>query len=140
MKRLIIAFMALTLLAGFVGVSMADEAAKKGNPTYYVCACGADCKCDTVSAEPGDCKCKKPMVKMNLLKIEDGSAYFCTCDAGCSCKINADDSTKCGCGKPVKKVSLKGKYVCGCGPDCKCGAISDKPGKCGCGKDLVLVP
>ena len=30
----------------------------------YACACGADCKCDTVSQNPGNCTCGKKMVEV----------------------------------------------------------------------------
>lgn len=133
-KLVMLAAVAVFMMA--LSVAGTSHAASK---MYYVCGCGADCGCNSMSAEPGKCGCGKDMVQMHLLKIEGSTAKFCTCGAGCDCKINPDDPSKCGCGKPVKTINLKGKYVCGCGPDCDCGAISDKPGKCGCGKDLKLV-
>ncbi len=30
----------------------------------YMCACGADCKCDTISQSPGKCACGKEMKKV----------------------------------------------------------------------------
>jgi hypothetical protein len=139
MKKLTILILAavfVVITAGLVSVR-AEEAAK--NPAYYVCNCGADCKCDSISSEPGKCSCGKDMVQMHLLSIEGDKAYLCTCGKDCDCKMDPNDKTKCGCGKPVKTVGLKGKYVCACGPDCTCGMISDKPGKCGCGKELKQV-
>lgn len=133
MKKITIALVALM----FVTV-VASLAIAKGQ-AYYVCNCGADCKCDTISAEPGKCKCGKDMVPMHLLAIEGDTAVLCTCGADCTCKRSADNPDMCGCGKPVKKVSLKGKYVCACGADCKCASISDTPGKCGCGQPLKQV-
>jgi hypothetical protein len=34
----------------------------------YVCACGPECKCDTISQSPGDCGCGK---KMKEVKAKD---------------------------------------------------------------------
>jgi len=105
----------------------------------YVCNCGKDCKCDTVSRTPGKCQCGKKTMAMHVLKIEDDEAILCTCGKKCACRFNAADPTKCGCGQPVKRVSLKGMYVCGCGEGCTCQTISDKPGKCRCGNALKKV-
>jgi len=30
----------------------------------YVCDCGPDCKCDTISQNPGNCTCSKKMVEV----------------------------------------------------------------------------
>lgn len=30
----------------------------------YACACGPDCKCDTISQKPGNCSCGKPMMEV----------------------------------------------------------------------------
>ena len=30
----------------------------------YVCQCGPDCKCDTISQKPGNCTCGKKMVEV----------------------------------------------------------------------------
>jgi len=30
----------------------------------YVCDCGPDCKCDTISQKPGNCTCGKKMVEV----------------------------------------------------------------------------
>jgi hypothetical protein len=105
----------------------------------YVCNCGDQCKCNTVSTKPGKCGCGQDLVPMHVLKIEKGEAVLCTCGKGCDCKINEADPTKCGCGKNVKRVSLKGLYVCNCGAGCDCNTISDKPGKCRCGNELKKV-
>ncbi len=105
----------------------------------YVCNCGDQCKCNTVSLNPGMCKCGKELTAMHVLKLDKGEAVLCTCGKGCECKINEADPTKCGCGKNVKRVSLSGFYVCNCGPGCDCNTISDKPGKCRCGNDLKKI-
>lgn len=133
---------AVLVCARLSSAAETKEAAKKeaaSGTVLYVCNCGPDCKCNTVSVKPGNCTCGQKLVPMHVLKIEKDTAILCTCGGGCSCKINEKDPTKCGCGKPVKRVSLKGLYVCDCGEGCSCNTISDKPGKCKCGKDLRKV-
>jgi len=139
MKKTLIFLIALTFIIGTVSISAAKKGRDGKRSGYYVCNCGPECKCDSISKKPGKCTCGKEMTKMHLLAIEGDTALFCTCGGGCECKINPDDKTKCGCGNPVKTVSLKGKYVCACGADCKCAAISDKPGKCKCGNEMKKV-
>jgi len=116
----------------------AKETVSKGT-ILYVCNCGDQCKCNTVSLKPGKCKCGTDLVAMHVLKIDKDEAILCTCGKDCNCKLNEADPTKCGCGKKVKRVSLKGFYVCNCGAGCDCNTISDKPGKCRCGNDLRKV-
>ncbi len=123
----------------FLIVSVASVIAADKSKVYYVCNCKDDCKCNSISKEPGKCKCGAEMTAMHLLAIEKDNAVFCRCGAECTCERSKDDPSKCGCGKPVKIVNLKGKYVCACGADCQCGAISDKPGKCGCGKEMKQI-
>ena len=115
-----------------------DSSAKSG--LLYVCGCGADCKCTTVSLQPGKCGCGKALVAGHLKKVEADTALLCMCDPDCKCALDAKDPTKCGCGKPIRKVSLKGTglYFCNCGGNC-CTTVSDKPGKCKCGMDLKKV-
>jgi len=127
---------ALTLLFGFGGNSLFAKGDKEPGSVLYVCNCGEQCKCNTVSTRPGKCSCGADLVPMHVLKIEKDEAVLCTCGKDCACKIDPNDPTKCGCGKPVKRVSIKGMYVCNCGADCKCNTVSDKPGKCKCGGDL----
>ncbi len=135
MKRALIAVFVVTFLIVTIGLAVAADKSK----VYYVCNCKDDCKCDSISKEPGKCKCGTEMVPMHLLAIQKDKALLCRCGAECNCELSKDDPTKCGCGKPVKTIGLKGKYVCACGDDCKCGAISDKPGKCGCGKEMKQI-
>ena len=135
MKKALSALFVAAFLVATIGLVVAADKSK----VYYVCNCKDDCKCDTISKEPGKCKCGNASVPMHLLAIEKDTAVFCQCGADCTCERSKDDPSKCGCGKPVKTVSLKGKYVCACGPDCQCGAISDKPGKCGCGKEMKQI-
>ncbi len=135
MKRLSAALMMGIFFVVSIGLVIAADKSK----VYYVCNCKDDCKCNTISKEPGKCSCGNELVAMHLLAIENDTAVFCRCGAECNCERSKDDPSKCGCGKPVKMVSLKGKYICGCGGGCNCGSISDKPGKCTCGKDLKQV-
>ncbi len=135
MRKPLIALFAAVFVVVALGLAVAADKSK----VYYVCNCKDDCKCSTISKEPGKCKCGNELTAMHLLAIEKDQAVFCRCGAECNCERSKDDPSKCGCGKPVKLVSLKGKYVCACGADCNCGAISDKPGKCNCGKDMKQV-
>ena len=123
----------------FLIVSVALVIAADKSNVYYVCNCKDDCKCNTISKEPGKCSCGNELTAMHLLAIEKDNAVFCRCGAECNCERSKEDPSKCGCGKPVKVVSLKGKYACACAQNCQCGAISDKPGKCGCGKEMKQV-
>jgi len=135
MRKPLIVLLVVAFVVAALGLVIAAEKSK----VYYVCNCKDDCKCDTISKEPGKCTCGNELTAMHLLAIDKDKAVFCRCGADCTCERSKDDPSKCGCGKPVKMVSLKGKYVCGCGENCNCGAISDKPGKCGCGKDMKQV-
>lgn len=132
MKRALIVVLSALFLMAAIGMVVAADKSK----VYYVCNCKDDCKCDSLSKEPGKCKCGTELAPMHLLKQEKDTAILCRCGAECNCEISKDDQNKCGCGKDVKKVGLKGKYVCACGGGCQCSSISDKPGKCGCGKDM----
>ena len=135
-KKQIAFFVVLAVfLVAVLGMAVAADKSK----VYYVCNCADDCKCNTISKEPGKCTCGKELAAMHLLAIEKDQAAFCRCGAECSCERSSTDPSKCGCGKSVKMVSIKGKYTCACGAGCQCGAISDKPGKCGCGKEMQKV-
>ena len=135
MKKVLIALFVVTFLIVTIGLLVAADKSK----VYYVCNCKDDCKCNTISKEPGKCTCGTELVAMHVLSIEKDTAVFCRCGADCTCELSKTDPSKCGCGKPVKIVSLKGKYACACGSDCNCGSISDNPGKCGCGKEMKQI-
>lgn len=135
MKRSLIWGIVVLFVLAAVGMVVAADKSKQ----YYVCNCKDDCKCNTISKEPGKCKCGNDLVGMHLLAIEKDTAKFCRCGVDCNCELSKTDQNMCGCGKPVKMVSLKGKYVCACGDKCNCGAISDSPGKCGCGKEMKQI-
>lgn len=115
------------------------QESKGTGSVLYVCNCGENCKCNTVSTKPGKCACGEDLVPMHVLKIEKDEAILCACGKDCTCGLNPNDPTKCSCGKPVKRVSIKGMYVCNCGNDCKCNTVSDKPGKCKCGAELKKI-
>lgn len=135
MRRAIVGVIAAVFIVAAFGLVVAADKSRQ----YYVCNCKDDCKCNSISKEPGKCKCGSEMVGMHLLAIEKDTALLCRCGTDCTCERSKDDPEKCGCGKSMKKIGLQGKYVCGCGGDCKCNSIADKPGKCGCGKDMKQI-
>lgn len=104
----------------------------------YTCNCGPQCKCNDVSAAPGNCSCGTPLKWGHILKIEGTEAILCQCKEGCQCQLDANDPSKCGCGMAVKRVDLAGSgiYFCNCGGSCFCNNASNKVGKCKCGMDL----
>lgn len=104
----------------------------------YVCDCGPDCQCTSVSTKPGKCSCGKDLKAARSLKVEQDAAWLCPCGLDCKCALDPNDATKCGCGKPVRKVSLKGSgiYFCNCGGSCACNTFMDQPGQCKCGMAL----
>jgi len=124
--------------AGDHAAHSAQAGAGARTDVIYFCDCGPECKCNTVSAEAGNCACGKPMKWGHVVKVEGDEALVCTCKEGCKCSIDEKDPTKCGCGQPLKRVSLKGTglYFCNCGGACRCNVISGKPGECKCGMQL----
>ncbi|HMK55251.1 MAG TPA: hypothetical protein VK448_01285 [Dissulfurispiraceae bacterium] len=88
----------------------------------YACNCGANCPCNTMSRNPGNCTCGTPLVKAKVMKIENGVAYL---------KADGWDAAR-----PFK---MQGKYACACGEQCKCDTISQNPGKCTCGTEMKAV-
>jgi hypothetical protein len=107
----------------------------------YVCSCGSQCKCTSVSTKPGKCSCGSPLKAGHVVKTEGNDALLCMCGESCKCSGDAKDPTKCGCGNALKRVSLKGTgiHFCNCGGSCACNVVSDTPGKCRCGMDLKKV-
>jgi hypothetical protein len=135
MKKIVVSMAVLVILAVAAGVVISADKSQ----VYYVCNCGDDCKCNSISKEPGKCTCGKEVADMHLLEIEKNTAVLCRCGAECSCERSKKDPNLCGCGKPVKTVDITGKYACTCGGGCKCNTVSDKPGKCGCGKEMKKI-
>jgi len=105
----------------------------------YVCGCGPDCDCGSISTEAGTCDCGSELVSAHLVKVDGHDARICTCGGDCDCEIDATDETKCSCGSDLKTVSLEGKglYFCNCGGSCTCNYVSAEPGNCACGMELV---
>jgi hypothetical protein len=134
-----LALLGLSACAG-MQTQGAPKAAAARQDVLYTCACGPECKCNSMSTKPGKCNCGKEMKWGHVLRVEGNEALLCTCDEGCNCKLDPKETnpTNCSCGKPIKRVSLKGTgiYFCNCGGSCQCDTVSDKPGKCGCGMDL----
>jgi hypothetical protein len=114
----------IALSLTFIGIAIAAETEKanlKVGDTYYICGCPPGC-CEVISSKEGECKCKKPLVKATVTKVEDGKASF---------KVEGQEKEK------VMKTA--GLYICDCPPACKCNTISDKPGTCGCGKEMKKI-
>ena len=118
---------------------MEDAEAAVRNDVLYVCNCGPECECGSVSTEAGTCTCGTELVATHMVKVEGSEALLCTCGNDCDCEINAEDETKCGCGKDIRRVSLEGSgiYYCNCGGSCTCNFVSDQPGNCSCGMELI---
>lgn len=116
----------------------AEAPAAVRHDVVYVCNCGPECTCNSISVSPGTCSCGQELVWAHVVKVEGDEALLCTCGEGCTCALDTADPTKCGCGKPIRRMSLKGTglYFCNCGGECTCNHISDKPGTCGCGMEL----
>ena len=141
MKKLFVILTITTLAFGatLALVSAADDAPRQD--VLYTCDCGASCQCNSMSTEPGDCKCGKPMKWHHVVKVEGNEALLCTCGEGCKCTIDPNDASKCSCGKPVKRVNLEGQgiYFCNCGGSCTCNTLSEEPGDCTCGMKLKKI-
>ena len=123
MRKRVFALFVLGISLFLVSGVLAAESGKmdlKVGDELYVCGCGKDCDCDTMSMKPGKCTCGKPMVKGTVVKVEEGKAVI---------KTDKEERT-------FKTVGL---YKCACGKGCDCGTISQKPGKCACGKAMKKV-
>ena len=94
----VVAALALSLSA-FSG-AFAEEGKAVGK-TMYFCGCGPDCKCKTVSDQPGKCACDKALIKKKVLKEDAKNLYICACPESCECDVSKDDAAKCGCGKDL---------------------------------------
>lgn len=116
--------------APVAGIARAD--------VLYACDCGNGCDCNSLSKQPGNCACGKPMRWHHVVKVEKDEALLCTCKEGCSCSLDAADPTRCACGNPVKRVSLQGSglFFCNCGGACTCNTVQAEPGDCRCGMPL----
>lgn len=128
----------LLLALAFPMFAGAPKKAAMRHDQLFLCTCGTECACTTVSVKAGTCACGKALKAAHVLKVEGDEALVCTCDPGCTCKADPADATKCGCGKAIRRVSLKGTgiYFCNCGGSCACNTFAAKPGTCGCGMAL----
>jgi hypothetical protein len=116
-KVLVLAILFSVAFASLAFAAKTQMTAKVGDE-LFVCACGDDCKCDTMSRNAGKCTCGKDMVKAKVTKVEKG-------------KLTVDSRKR-----PFASV---GKFACACGPDCKCDTISQNAGNCTCGKPMAAV-
>lgn len=119
MKKLILIVLTLVFAFGLAATVHAakEKFAAKAGDTIYVCGCGEECQCGSLSNAEGTCSCGKPLVKTTVTKVEKGKVFY-TVD-----------------GKELS-APMKGKYYCSC-KECDCNTISQKPGECGCGKKLM---
>jgi hypothetical protein len=106
--------------------------------TVYVCNCGPECDCGSISTEAGTCSCGTELAVAHIVKVDGHDAKLCA-HGGCDCEIDAEDETKCTCGAEVRTVSLEGSglYFCNCGGSCTCNFVSAEPGNCACGMELI---
>ncbi len=126
------------LLTGCVTTKPAATAEER-HDVLYTCNCGPQCKCNSMSTQPGNCKCGSPMVWGHVVRVEGDEAILCQCKEGCKCAgLDAKDPSKCNCGTAVKRVNLKGSglYFCNCGGSCGCNTLATGPASCKCGMPL----
>src|SRR5210317_1420561 len=111
MKLLNILFLAFILtLTGCATTQTADTADTKTarQDVLYTCDCGPQCKCNSMSTQPGNCACGSPMKWGHVLRVEGNEAILCQCAEGCECAgLDPKDPTKCMCGTPVKRVNME---------------------------------
>lgn len=124
MRKMVCGVFVVLFVLVSVSVGMAEKGTMelKVGDEVYVCNCGENCPCNTMSRNPGNCTCGTEMVKAKVLKVEPGKA-----------EVKAESWDKARVFKTI------GKYTCNCGPNCKCDTISQNPGKCTCGADMIKV-
>ena len=124
MRKMVCGVFVVLYVLVSVSVGMAEKGKMelKVGDEVYVCNCGENCPCNTMSRNPGNCTCGNEMVKVKVLKVEPGKA-----------EVKAESWDKARVFKTI------GKYTCNCGPNCKCDTISQNPGKCTCGADMIKV-
>lgn len=123
--------------AAEVMVADAEDAVR--HDLLYVCNCGPECECNSVSTEAGTCTCGTELTAAHMVKVVGNEALLCSCGSDCTCEIDPADDSKCACGKDVRRVSLEGTgiYYCNCGGSCTCNYVSAEPGSCACGMELI---
>lgn len=128
-----------TEVAVMAGAEVDESTAAERHDVLYVCNCGPECDCGSVSTGAGTCTCGTELAAAHVVKVDGHDAKLCTHGADCSCEIDAEDETKCSCGGDLKTVSLEGSglYFCNCGGSCTCNYVSAEPGTCACGMELI---
>ena len=142
MKILNVLFLVILLVLTGCAATQTTGTQADRQDVLYTCDCGPQCDCNSMSTQPGNCACGKPMKWGHVLKVEGNEAILCQCGEGCSCAgLDPKDPSKCMCGKPVKRVNMEGTgtYFCNCGGSCACNTLSESPGKCKCGMNLKKV-
>lgn len=125
MQRKVVAVLGVFLLIGLVAASYGGTKSSwdfKGGEEAYVCNCGIECPCNTISNNPGKCTCGKDMVKAKVTKADGKTAFF-----------------KTEGWKDERPFKTEGKYACACNPSCPCNTVSQNPGKCTCNVDMKQV-
>ena len=127
--------------AEIVVENVTEEAGEGRHDVVYVCNCGPECDCGSISTEAGNCSCGSELAAAHVVKVDGHDAMMCTCGGECDCEISAEDHTKCSCGADLRSVSLEGSglYFCNCGGSCTCNHVSAEAGNCSCGMELKSV-
>ena len=86
----------------------------------FVCNCGDQCDCNSISNKAGKCGCGKELIEATAIKVEGDSATF-------------------QIGERTQTFKTTAKFACNCGESCDCKYMSNTGGKCICGKDLVAI-
>ncbi|RNC73263.1 MAG: hypothetical protein ED859_00715 [Desulfuromonadales bacterium] len=110
--------MALSVgLAGFACAGGGAKSAIKVGEQMYVCGCGEKCPCDSMAHKAGKCTCGKDLVKVQVVRVEEGTTV-----------VSVDGRER--------SFKSAGKFACACGSGCDCGTIAQSKGKCSCGRPL----
>jgi len=119
MKKLLLIILTMVFAFGLAAVVHAakEKFDTKAGDTIYVCGCGEECKCGSLSKKEGECVCGKKLIKTTVSKVENGKVFY-TVE-----------------GKELSAPAT-GKYYCSC-RNCDCDTISQKAGKCVCGKEMM---
>ena len=142
MKILNVLFLVILLVLTGCAATQTTGTQADRQDVLYTCDCGPQCDCNSMSTQPGNCACGKPMKWGHVLKVEGNEAILCQCAEGCSCAgLDPNDPSKCKCGNPIKRVNMEGTgtYFCNCGGSCACNTLSESPGTCKCGMNLKKV-
>lgn len=126
-KQHLLLILALALTVAFAATANAatSKLDLKVGDEAYVCNCGPDCGCMTMSLKAGNCVCGRPLVKAKTVYVEGDWAVMKIPESGGGFRLQA-----------FKTV---GKYACACAAGCDCNTISQKPGKCACGREMKEV-